>query len=79
MADPLNIPGLVSKQRGHLSSVDCSAVKKRLAIKIISKEHRTALRILYEGLKDLAVPWAITGSPGFALQGMESGHGDPGE
>lgn len=38
---------------------------------------RQALIILHRGLGDLAHPWAITGSLGFALQGMDTAvHGD---
>jgi hypothetical protein len=37
---------------------------------MISKEQRDVLRVVYERLRDLNVPWAITGSVGFALHGM---------
>ncbi len=39
---------------------------------MISQEHRNVLRAIHERLMDLDSPWAITGSLGFALQGLES-------
>ena len=39
---------------------------------MISPEHRKVLRTLYEHLVDLESPWAIAGSLGFALQGMDT-------
>ena len=39
---------------------------------MISQKHRKVLRTIYERLMDLDSPWAITGSLGFALHGMDS-------
>lgn len=38
---------------------------------MIFQEHRGVLRIIYERLQYLDAPWAITGSLGFALHGMD--------
>ena len=38
---------------------------------MIFQEHRRVLRIIYERLQYLDAPWAITGSLGFALHGMD--------
>ncbi|HUI08356.1 MAG TPA: hypothetical protein VL486_15250 [Verrucomicrobiae bacterium] len=38
---------------------------------MISQKHRKVLRTIYERLMDLDSPWAITGSLGFALHGMD--------
>ena len=38
---------------------------------MIPQEHRKVLRTIYERLRHLDVPWAITGSLGFALHGID--------
>jgi hypothetical protein len=38
---------------------------------MISKEHRKIIRVIYIGLKNMDVTWAITGSLGFVLHGMD--------
>ncbi|MCL4561005.1 MAG: hypothetical protein M1281_10360 [Chloroflexi bacterium] len=38
---------------------------------MIPPEHQHALRILLDGLSGQAISWAVTGSLGFALQGMD--------
>jgi hypothetical protein len=38
---------------------------------MIFQEQRRVLRIIYERLQHLDAPWAITGSLGFALHGMD--------
>ncbi len=43
---------------------------------MISKNYQKALRTIFETLKDLDITWAITGSLGFALHGMDVKIGD---
>ena len=38
---------------------------------MIPTEHKRAIKIIYDRLHELEVVWAITGSLGFALHGME--------
>ncbi|MGA2139045.1 MAG: hypothetical protein ABSH14_09315 [Verrucomicrobiia bacterium] len=38
---------------------------------MISEKHRKVLRVIHERLRDFGPPWAITGSLGFALHGMD--------
>ena len=39
---------------------------------MISSDHSRALKIIYRRLRETEIVWAITGSLGFALQGMET-------
>lgn len=43
---------------------------------MITEKHQKAIRTIFETLKDLDIIWAITGSLGFALHGMEVGIND---
>ena len=39
---------------------------------MISSDHSPSLKIIYDKLRETEIVWAITGSLGFALQGMET-------
>ena len=43
---------------------------------MITARYQKAIRIIYETLEDLDVAWAITGSLGFTLHGMDVGIND---
>ena len=43
---------------------------------MITAKYQKAIRTIYETLKDLDISWAITGSLGFALHGMDVGIND---